>query len=186
MLERIRFSITRLKTWQQKFGFEGNGPLAWKDKILDYEIETIWDLNRSILETQVPWKDKILDYEIETGSRRETDATSLCRSWKDKILDYEIETSCFPSWTSRDLKQLERIRFSITRLKLAGGGELDVPHWYLTWKDKILDSEIETGMSHLLKYFIRSAWKDKILDSEIENGIGSQQFQMPASQNLKG
>ena len=42
-------------------------PEAWKDKILDYEIEiihlTIVDRRR------LPWKDKILDYEIEMTSR---------------------------------------------------------------------------------------------------------------------
>ena len=39
--------------------------LAWKDKILDYEIETVL----STLDCYVSnytWKDKILDYEIET------------------------------------------------------------------------------------------------------------------------
>ena len=38
---------------------------AWKDKILDYEIETGWCW--SITPPTPTWKDKILDYEIETG-----------------------------------------------------------------------------------------------------------------------
>ena len=36
------------------------------------------------------WKDKILDYEIETGSKSKV--RSIHSTWKDKILDYEIET----------------------------------------------------------------------------------------------
>ena len=43
----------------------GGGEIAWKDKILDYEIEThafaFWSHC-----TLMTWKDKILDYEIET------------------------------------------------------------------------------------------------------------------------
>ena len=62
MLEKTRFSITRLK----QFGVfvpVGNRS-AWKDKILDYEIET----RRAAVQQGLsfPWKDKILDYEIET------------------------------------------------------------------------------------------------------------------------
>ena len=38
---------------------------TWKDKILDYEIETA--IRRAWwLRQHFPWKDKILDYEIET------------------------------------------------------------------------------------------------------------------------
>ena len=39
--------------------------LSWKEKMLDYEIET-W---RSIIVLPIPsnsWKEKMLDYEIET------------------------------------------------------------------------------------------------------------------------
>ena len=39
---------------------------AWKDKILDYEIETFHTIILSDCTTET-WKDKILDYEIETG-----------------------------------------------------------------------------------------------------------------------
>ena len=38
------------------------------------------------------WKDKILDYEIETGISADLAIVSSVSSWKDKILDYEIET----------------------------------------------------------------------------------------------
>ena len=41
--------------------------LSWKDKILDYEIETV-NMTSAVLSVAiVPWKDKILDYEIETA-----------------------------------------------------------------------------------------------------------------------
>ena len=62
-------------------------------------------------------------------------------SWKDKILDYEIETSP-SSNSSASNSWLEKIRFSITRLKhRTGKGKSGTQ---LTWKDKILDYEIET------------------------------------------
>ena len=38
-----------------------------------------------------PWKDKILDYEIETENRYYRRYGKYA-AWKDKILDYEIET----------------------------------------------------------------------------------------------
>ena len=38
--------------------------------------------------------------------------------WKDKILDYEIETSAEIGGIAIPLDDLEKIRFSITRLKL--------------------------------------------------------------------
>ena len=39
------------------------------------------------------WKDKILDYEIETSPPNASVVTMIpSLSWKDKILDYEIET----------------------------------------------------------------------------------------------
>ena len=37
-LEKIRFSITRLK--QNVSRYQRNAAVTWKDKILDYEIET--------------------------------------------------------------------------------------------------------------------------------------------------
>ena len=37
---------------------------TWKDKNLDYEIETNFSIN--ITDEFLPWKDKNLDYEIET------------------------------------------------------------------------------------------------------------------------
>ena len=40
-----------------------------------------------------------------------------------------------------------------------------------TWKDKILDYEIETSRS-VFDGFMGASWKDKILDYEIETGDG--------------
>ena len=41
------------------------------------------------------WKEKNLDYEIET-SLRLTISPSIPLTWKEKNLDYEIETQCSP------------------------------------------------------------------------------------------
>ena len=41
------------------------------------------------------WKDKILDYEIETKIKVAIIGGKSLISWKDKILDYEIETEQF-------------------------------------------------------------------------------------------
>ena len=66
---------------------------CWKDKILDYEIETKATATGSKGLPMISWKDKILDYEIETTqAAQESQAFMLKESWKDKILDYEIET----------------------------------------------------------------------------------------------
>ena len=71
---------------------------TWKDKILDYEIETI-DRGGMLTPRAVePWKDKILDYEIETNTSNHSQKRVM--TWKDKILDYEIETG-----TTSDLKR---------------------------------------------------------------------------------
>ena len=113
-LEKIRFSITRLKPfaiiipWQSDF--------SWKDKILDYEIET--RITHGFRGQSLAWKDKILDYEIETSGWISV-KSPLALTWKDKILDYEIETVQLVNAT-RCRNRLEKIRFSITRLK----------HWY--------------------------------------------------------
>ena len=65
---------------------------TWKEKILDYEIETgAVFLARE--DQRYTWKEKILDYEIETRLRRwDPLAKRTARTWKEKILDYEIET----------------------------------------------------------------------------------------------
>ena len=87
-LEKIRFSITRLKFAQAPVA-ERTSKATWKDKILDYEIEIL------TIRSAVSWP---------------------VLTWKDKILDYEIEIGGNPDALYRFLN-LEKIRFSITRLK---------------------------------------------------------------------
>ena len=191
VLEKIRFSITRLKQHAQwvSHAFQKN---SWKDKILDYEIETclLWCQRLGV---DTPWKDKILDYEIETIYNMEVSEWNVCslekirfsitrlklgrshslwsrffHPWKDKILDYEIETCIAFLCQSEWLPFLEKIRFSITRLKQLIGMWKTMTI-YVAWKDKILDYEIETNPHpphHGCRY--RTSWKDKILDYEIE------------------
>ena len=65
---------------------------TWKEKILDYEIET----PKSVESRHVAcsWKEKILDYEIETDLFCRTGEIKVYfDTWKEKILDYEIETT---------------------------------------------------------------------------------------------
>ena len=137
-LEKIRLSITRLKQ------FRGIGCLndacPWKDKTLDYEIETLRqryvqvrsyglekirlsitrlkqeDYQREVAIETLTWKDKTLDYEIETADV--VNAVGLpIHTWKDKTLDYEIETHWACLYRRRRYSHLEKIRLSITRLK---------------------------------------------------------------------
>ena len=63
-LEKIRFSITRLKQIANSLSIPYH--LPWKDKILDYEIETLEHVPSDAAARKTAWKDKILDYEIET------------------------------------------------------------------------------------------------------------------------
>ena len=65
------------------------------------------------------WKEKHLDYEIETQKRRYT--LDSAYPWKEKHLDYEIETGkhAFVGWP---LINLEKKSISITRLKLGSTG----------------------------------------------------------------
>ena len=110
------------------------------------------------------------------------------RTWKDKILDYEIEISVVSRLSrlcilekirfsitrlkyvklaaSVKLNNLEKIRFSITRLKYVG---VHIHSWLIdTWKDKILDYEIEILNICCASPILILSWKDKILDYEIE------------------
>ena len=110
-LEKIRFSITRLKWRGIKDSFLALS--TWKDKILDYEIEI------SVIEEQKAAQEELekIRFSITRlkwiGRIRRIDGVA---TWKDKILDYEIEIN----------------------------GDLDVV-WdrLFAWKDKILDYEIE-------------------------------------------
>ena len=142
--------------------------VAWKDKILDYEIETI--SNTFVTIYSQPWKDKILDYEIET-SLSPVPVRRL-PTWKDKILDYEIETAHRVSADPTLENQLEKIRFSITRLKQPLADNESAGVSWKSWKDKILDYEIETRCKEYRPCDSHyRPWKDKILDYEIETKI---------------
>ena len=66
--------------------------------------------------------------------------------WKDKILDYEIEIMNEQEIQGY-IAKLEKIRFSITRLKCVFAAIRGVDR-ILTWKDKILDYEIEIEVSY--------------------------------------
>ena len=72
---------------------------------------------RSAHQSPLAWKDKILDYEIETAGGV-VGMRYVSIDWKDKILDYEIETA-FDTVVKHFSEFLEKIRFSITRLKPA-------------------------------------------------------------------
>ena len=68
------------------------GPCTWKEKHLDYEIETS---NHQSTEGgfQSTWKEKHLDYEIETRELAVFWQMMCNYPWKEKHLDYEIETT---------------------------------------------------------------------------------------------
>ena len=93
-LEKRRYSITRLK-------------LA---------------IFRAVCDWRLSWKEKILDYEIETKNGIFW-SMPLFATWKEKILDYEIETIAIFLPEAKPLKILEKRRYSITRLKLGAFGQ---------------------------------------------------------------
>ena len=162
MLEKRRYSITRLKQVCHACGGTRNS--SWKEKILDYEIET-----------QFIGEDGNLEFE----------------TWKEKILDYEIETFSF-GYDTPECGILEKRRYSITRLKHYH--RENTWSFIVSWKEKILDSEIETSPTSCLRacssahlkredtrlrdwncpvrafqrQVVYQTWKEKILDSEIE------------------
>ena len=118
---------------------------AWKDKILDSEIET-WFWMRTISVSSLTWKDKILDSEIETRGIKPPCSPS--RIGLEKIRFSIPRLKREKVWTFAREIALEKIRFSIPRLK-----RIEVPQCIqqglMAWKDKILDSEIETGSDPL-------------------------------------
>ena len=215
-LEKKRFSITRLK--QSRWGlFDqrrnaclkrkdsrlrdwnlltlssalGVGGATWKEKILDYEIETSQPQLSCALPSS-PWKEKILDYEIETRPPAQP-WQSRFPTWKEKILDYEIETKLQMSvrliffdlkrkdsrlrdwnWEGKlsewdCLGVLEKKRFSITRLKQSFFFTPDASSAKLE-KKRFSITRLKRCFSPRLRHII-CAWKEKILDYEIETGL---------------
>ena len=111
-LEKRRYSITRLK-------YEQNGVRCFVYHIdLKREDTRLRDWNKHFRKPTmlfpVPWKEKILDYEIEIKMK-----------WSRGV----------------SKKQLEKRRYSITRLKY-DRREIQVSV-SCSWKEKILDYEIE-------------------------------------------
>ena len=88
LLEKKRTSITRLKRTRRQC--HGATSQSWKEKNLDYEIETK-SLPSTVSPVSVSWKEKNLDYEIET-QRTVLPKLWFFSPWKEKNLDYEIET----------------------------------------------------------------------------------------------
>ena len=169
-----------------------------------------------------PWKEKNLDYEIETKSisthclfvrvneleKKRTSITRLKRygssgtavrrlekSWKEKNLDYEIETRNWWKMLTISELRLEKKRTSITRLKLSGccaGNErqiwlgLEKKRTSITrlkrWKSAVgrrrsgLLEKKRTSITRLKRRRSnygaikkkKDSWKEKNLDYEIE------------------
>ena len=115
---------------------------AWKEKNLDYEIETMRPKASTSWTSWDSWKEKNLDYEIETCFRHGGQNTRVS-TWKEKNLDYEIETYIRYSSQNADTLKLEKKRTSITRLKPSRQGRPS-RDCRSTWKEKNLDYEIET------------------------------------------
>ena len=89
--ETLKREDTRLRDWNNKR--ERRTPvnqIPWKEKILDYEIETESGFPSAY--HKLSWKEKILDYEIETATINNPPKSRIW-TWKEKILDYEIETN---------------------------------------------------------------------------------------------
>ena len=115
--------------------------MTWKEKILDYEIETLHRTTR-----RQRWhgleKKRFSITRLKLGCLLTNEFTSCFdlkrkdsrlrdwnsnwsigskpsspKSWKEKILDYEIETGIKTGFLSYQRRRLEKKRFSITRLK---------------------------------------------------------------------
>ena len=116
-LEKKRFSITRLK--RRDCSSARNGcPGAWKEKILDYEIET-WSVQSHFSPGRRSWKEKILDYEIETATQIFSLLTVHRIDLKRKdsrLRDWNVSRSCLDSCRKAILKRKDsRLRDWNTR-----------------------------------------------------------------------
>ena len=142
ILEKTSISITRLKL-MTLFRTYWQLSVTWKDKYLDYEIET--PSSRAISHLQEhAWKDKYLDYEIETVMNA-IRMHGWRTHWKDKYLDYEIETPAshlhrgIGTALKRQVSRLRDWNYDVSSEEVAE---------HPTWKDKYLDYEIETTMTN--------------------------------------
>ena len=112
LLEKKSISITRLK-------LRCHGACSLRPVRLKRKASRLRDWNRrthlSVSNSPPSWKEKHLDYEIET--RQIEIKMSICLlTWKEKHLDYEIETIGLENTPSRS-GILEKKSISITRLK---------------------------------------------------------------------
>ena len=167
MLEKKRTSITRLKLSTlsvlpilTRFVLKRKEP-----RLRDWNSEPVdpW-----CPRSRESWKEKNLDYEIETlnfrlfrristasGSRLEKKRTSITRlkrrehrTAKTRHLDLKRKEPRLRDWNLCASRWVHRVLRS-------------------TWKEKNLDYEIETSFSHSINSPI-DTWKEKNLDYEIE------------------
>ena len=89
---------------------------AWKEKYLDYEIETAIFQWTALNKTGIYLKRKVSRLR-DWNKKRYEDTGRAIQAWKEKYLDYEIETT--NDWDSRSKRSN-------------------------AWKEKYLDYEIET------------------------------------------
>ena len=98
LVENKRFSITRLKLRSQSLS--GRIPLGRKQKILDYEIETMYKsfirFCRILVENK---RFSITRLKLMRGST----PRAIASRRKQKILDYEIETDKFIRYGFRQM-----------------------------------------------------------------------------------
>ena len=164
--------------------------LAWKEKYLDYEIETTTYRCSTPKTPYSSWKEKYLDYEIETSVTVRISKIVYCLKRKvSRLRDWNFG---IPNITAAN-GRLEKKSISITRLKHADTQPIDgllitlekksisitrlkhvpviiraVPLLRASWKEKYLDYEIETLQKHLECHNFITPWKEKYLDYEIE------------------
>ena len=222
MLLTVNFSLkrkdSRLRDWNVAFSSDRSRRITWKEKILDYEIETFgsgsfsksclnlkrkdsrlrdWNKMRLIAATRwrsLTWKEKILDYEIETT--RVFKKTSLIALLEKKrfsitrlkqsgllplVLDMFLlkrKDSRLRDWNwsinlfrSRDLTGLEKKRFSITRLKRDFSDPFFVLFYVLEKKRFSITRLKRSAIYRAVVADHCETWKEKILDYEIETNI---------------
>ena len=168
MLEKKSISITRLKlstctsVWSKQ--------ASWKEKHLDYEIETRHHLTETPYQNACRLKRKasrLRDWNKVIASCS-TRSSSVLKRKASRLRDWnEFMEPAIPP-----LIKLEKKSISITRLKPADKQTLEpVPRQ--SWKEKHLDYEIETYHGQHTLVCLFDSWKEKHLDYEIETWIGN-------------
>ena len=163
-LEKTRFSITRLKPLRDSPQQRSPGLLKRQDsRLRDWNYDVIYLGNpfNLVLKRQ---DSRLRDWNI--WSRGFWIFSRI--AWKDKILDYEIETP-ISAWKGLSTPRLEKTRFSITRLKLFRGASADShkPDKLEKTRFSITRLKLGWGCGDGVR-IVDFTWKDKILDYEIE------------------